>query len=77
MPRYRCYSHGVEPEREALDYEAPSAAKAAASHTAYLYKNKVDLLAEHMIWVFDVEKFTRWQFKVKVIHTIEFKAIQQ
>jgi hypothetical protein len=74
MGRYRCFSNGVERSTDALDYEAPNAAKAAASHAAFVYKRKADSVSEQVIMVFDYESGQRCSYTVKVLHTIEFKA---
>ncbi len=74
MPRFRCYSKGVESSHAAREYEADSAAKAAASHAAHVYKTVSDNLGEQTLRVFVLGTGQRLQFKVQAIHTIEFKA---
>jgi len=75
MPRFACYSLGIERHFEAKDYEAPSAAKAAASHAAHVYKTKADHLGSQKVIV-STSDGTRAEFSVEIVHSIEFKATQ-
>jgi len=75
MARFACYSLGVERHSEAKNYEAPSAAKAAASHAAHVYKTKADHLGSQKVVVFAADG-SRSEFAVEILHSIEFKATQ-